>query len=113
MIKLFISPFDSGQKGVLPVLDRECNVPVYIYTCLGQLQSYYMYLQDSFTGEHVHIYSVFYLQDLQMLLNMYCNDHMNHNDGTCCRVPDSITSIQIITAAFFLVWYVSYPFARF
>lgn len=50
MIKLFISPFDSGQKGVLPVLDRECNVPVYIYTCLGQLQSYYMYLQDSFTG---------------------------------------------------------------
>lgn len=57
MIKLFISPFDSGQKGVLPVLDRECNVLVYIYTCLGQLQSYYMYLQDSFTGEHVHIYS--------------------------------------------------------
>lgn len=57
MIKLFISPFDSGQKGVLPVLDRECNVPVYIYTCLGQLQSCYMYLQDSFTGEHVHIYS--------------------------------------------------------
>lgn len=55
MTKLFISPFDSGQKGVL--LDRECNVPVYIYTCLGQLQSYYMYLQDSFTGEHVHIYS--------------------------------------------------------
>lgn len=31
MIKLFISPFDSGKKGVLPVLDRECNVPVYIY----------------------------------------------------------------------------------
>lgn len=31
MIKLFISPFDSGQKGVLPVLDRECNVTVYIY----------------------------------------------------------------------------------
>lgn len=57
MIKLFISPFDSGQKGVLPVLDRECNVTVYICTCLGQLQSCYMYLQDSFTGEHVHIYS--------------------------------------------------------
>lgn len=31
MIKLFISPFDSRQKGVLPVLDRECNVPVHVY----------------------------------------------------------------------------------
>lgn len=55
--KVIYFTFDSGQKGVLPVLDRECNVPVYIYTCLGQFQSYYMYLQDSFTGEHVHIYS--------------------------------------------------------
>lgn len=29
MIKLFISLFDSGKKGVL--LHRECNVPVYLY----------------------------------------------------------------------------------
>lgn len=29
MIKLFISLFDSGKKGVL--LHRECNVPVHVY----------------------------------------------------------------------------------
>ena len=43
-------------------------------------------------------------QDVQMLMNMYCNDHMNHNDGTCCSKPEVTTKLQIIVAAFFLVW---------
>ncbi|VDI02333.1 Hypothetical predicted protein, partial [Mytilus galloprovincialis] len=45
--------------------------------------------------------------DVQILLNMYCNDHMNYNDGTCCRSPEAATTVQIITAAFFLVCFVS------
>ncbi|XP_071148992.1 N-acetylneuraminate (7)9-O-acetyltransferase-like isoform X2 [Mytilus edulis] len=45
--------------------------------------------------------------DVQILLNMYCNDHMNYNDGTCCRSPEAATTVQIITSAFFLVCFVS------
>ncbi|GIY77377.1 n-acetylneuraminate 9-O-acetyltransferase [Caerostris extrusa] len=34
---------------------------------------------------------------VQILLNMYCNDHMNYNDGTCCSSPESVTMLQLIT----------------
>lgn len=38
---------------------------------------------------------------LQILMNMYCNDQMNHNDGTCCSDPEPVTTIQILTFVFF------------
>lgn len=31
---------------------------------------------------------------VQMLFNLYCNDHMNYNDGTCCSDPERLTGIQ-------------------
>ncbi|KAK7113317.1 N-acetylneuraminate (7)9-O-acetyltransferase-like isoform X2 [Littorina saxatilis] len=43
----------------------------------------------------------------QMLLNLYCNNDMNHHDGTCCNTPEPATTLQIITAAAFLVCMVS------
>lgn len=43
-------------------------------------------------------------QDVQILLNMYCNDFMNYNDGTCCSSAEQYTVLQIITYAFFAVW---------
>uniref|UniRef100_U5EYQ3 Putative conserved plasma membrane protein n=1 Tax=Corethrella appendiculata TaxID=1370023 RepID=U5EYQ3_9DIPT len=39
--------------------------------------------------------------DIQMLLNMYCNDNMNYNDGTCCSSSENITMIQTVTYAAF------------
>lgn len=42
--------------------------------------------------------------DVQILLNMYCNDFMNYNDGTCCSSAEQYTVLQIITYAFFAVW---------
>ncbi|EFX82868.1 hypothetical protein DAPPUDRAFT_48914 [Daphnia pulex] len=33
----------------------------------------------------------------QMLMNMYCNERMDFNDGTCCRSPESATTLQIVT----------------
>lgn len=41
--------------------------------------------------------------DIQILLNMYCNDNMNYNDGTCCSTSENYTMLQIITYAIFLV----------
>ncbi|CAG4963040.1 unnamed protein product [Colias eurytheme] len=39
----------------------------------------------------------------QILLNMFCNDHMNFNDGTCCAQPEPCTQLQVMTFALFLV----------
>lgn len=41
--------------------------------------------------------------DIQILLNMYCNDNMNYNDGTCCSTSENYTILQIITYSIFLV----------
>nr|CAD7458913.1 unnamed protein product [Timema tahoe] len=35
--------------------------------------------------------------DTQILLNMYCNDHMNFNDGTCCSSSEPYTTLQVVT----------------
>lgn len=37
--------------------------------------------------------------DVQILLNMYCNDYMNYNDGTCCSSAEPYTTLQIVTYA--------------
>lgn len=39
--------------------------------------------------------------DIQILLNMYCNDYMNYNDGSCCSSAEPYTVLQIITYAAF------------
>ncbi|KPM02345.1 CAS1 domain-containing protein [Sarcoptes scabiei] len=36
---------------------------------------------------------------IQILLNLYCNDQMNYNDGTCCSDPERYTLIQLIVLA--------------
>lgn len=41
--------------------------------------------------------------DIQILLNMYCNENMNYNDGTCCSTSENYTILQIITYSLFLV----------
>ncbi|XP_060802584.1 N-acetylneuraminate 9-O-acetyltransferase [Amyelois transitella] len=39
----------------------------------------------------------------QILLNMFCNDHMNFNDGSCCAQPEPYTQLQIVTFALFVL----------
>lgn len=33
----------------------------------------------------------------QILLNMYCNDYMNFNDGSCCSSAETYTTLQVLT----------------
>lgn len=42
--------------------------------------------------------------DVQILLNMYCNDYMNYNDGSCCSSAEPYTILQVVTYAVFGVW---------
>lgn len=39
--------------------------------------------------------------DIQVILNMYCNDYMNFNDGSCCSSAEPYTVLQIITYSVF------------
>ncbi|EDX01254.1 N-acetylneuraminate 9-O-acetyltransferase [Drosophila yakuba] len=39
--------------------------------------------------------------EVQLLWNMYCNDYMNYNDGTCCSSSEPYTTLQIVAYAFF------------
>lgn len=38
---------------------------------------------------------------VQLLWNMYCNDQMNYNDGTCCSSSEPHTTLQIVAFALF------------
>ena len=57
---------------------------------------------DSLDGLHMGDVALGYA--IEILLNMYCNDQMNYNDGTCCADPEPITIIQIITFSVFCVF---------
>ncbi|XP_046397120.1 N-acetylneuraminate 9-O-acetyltransferase [Ischnura elegans] len=52
-------------------------------------------LEESDDG--LHIGPLALKHDTQILLNMYCNDHMNFNDGTCCSSPEHYTTLQVVT----------------
>ncbi|UXI14650.1 hypothetical protein NH340_JMT00593 [Sarcoptes scabiei] len=43
---------------------------------------------------------------IQILLNLYCNDQMNYNDGTCCSDPERYTLIQLIVLTLLAVFIV-------
>ncbi|XP_022901456.1 N-acetylneuraminate (7)9-O-acetyltransferase [Onthophagus taurus] len=45
----------------------------------------------------VHLAAKPLQHNVQILLNMYCNDYMNFNDGTCCSSTESYTTLQIVT----------------
>ncbi|XP_043525407.1 N-acetylneuraminate 9-O-acetyltransferase [Frieseomelitta varia] len=34
---------------------------------------------------------------IQILLNTYCNDHMNFDDGSCCSYPEPATTLQLLS----------------
>ncbi|KFM77879.1 CAS1 domain-containing protein 1, partial [Stegodyphus mimosarum] len=50
--------------------------------------------QDQEDGLHMGKNALNYA--VQILLNMYCNDHMNYNDGTCCSSPEPVTVLQLV-----------------
>ncbi|XP_017777823.1 PREDICTED: CAS1 domain-containing protein 1 [Nicrophorus vespilloides] len=52
-------------------------------------------LSESKDGIHLTPRSL--QHNTQILLNMYCNDNMNFNDGTCCSSAETYTILQIVT----------------
>lgn len=42
----------------------------------------------------------------QILLNIYCNDKMNFQDGSCCSSAEPYTYLQIVTFVVLFLWWV-------
>ncbi|KDR17548.1 CAS1 domain-containing protein 1, partial [Zootermopsis nevadensis] len=53
-------------------------------------------LEESEDG--IHLGPLALKHDTQVS-NMYCNDHMNFNDGTCCSSAEPYTMLQVVTFA--------------
>lgn len=61
------------------------------------------FVADGNLGESpdgIHLGPLTLKHDTQILLNMYCNDHMNFNDGTCCSSAEPYTTLQVVTYSF-------------
>ncbi|XP_041986683.1 N-acetylneuraminate 9-O-acetyltransferase [Aricia agestis] len=52
-------------------------------------------------GEALHAGTLRHLS--QMVLNVFCNDHMNFNDGSCCATPEPATPLQLLTFSLLLL----------
>lgn len=59
-------------------------------------------MKHGLSDDGLHINKAALLIDSQMLLNMYCNNDMNHNDGSCCNSTEQTTTLQVITGLGFL-----------
>jgi len=46
----------------------------------------------------------------QILLNVYCNDHMNFRDGSCCSSGEGVTTLQLLSLAVLFLWFVKSNF---
>ncbi|VDP97833.1 unnamed protein product [Trichobilharzia regenti] len=43
-------------------------------------------------------------ENVQILLNLYCNNQMKFSDGTCCRGSEPITPVQEKCFIFYAIW---------
>jgi len=46
-------------------------------------------------SDGIHVSGAALSWDSQILLNMYCNNHMNFNDGTCCTSVEPASVVQL------------------
>lgn len=63
------------------------------------------YVNDITDGLHIGKETLRW--DIQILLNLYCNDQMNFDDGTCCTTTETATVMQLVMATIFIVSFVT------
>ncbi|RWS15676.1 hypothetical protein B4U79_09303 [Dinothrombium tinctorium] len=93
---------DLYNKAAMDVLRYSKSDGVHIWSSSRLVSQGY----NDDQSDGLHMGSVALNYAVQILLNMYCNDQMNHNDGTCCSDPEPITTLQIITFSIFGVFIV-------
>ncbi len=66
---------------------------------------YVIWSTDRYDLWSIHRLLLFWEQDSQMLLNLYCNQKMNFNDGTCCAKAEKSSFSQKIIFVLYAIWY--------
>lgn len=88
---------DAYNKAAMEILRFSAVNTVHIWSSARLVaQGYNDAIIDKANNDGLHINSNALKFSIQILLNLYCNDHMNYNDGTCCSDPEKSTVIQII-----------------
>lgn len=88
---------DLYNKAAMDILKYSRAEGVHLWSSSRLVSQGYNY--DQLDGLHMGDVALSYA--VQILLNMYCNNQMKFNDGTCCSDPEPITSVQIVTLIFF------------
>lgn len=88
---------DLYNKASMDILKYSRAEGVHLWSSSRLVSQGYNY--DQLDGLHMGDVALSYA--VQILLNMYCNDQMKFNDGTCCSDPEPITAVQIITLIVF------------
>ena len=59
------------------------------------------FVEEEDPGDGLHLSQEALGWDVQVLLNMICNNYMNFDDGSCCTAPETPTPLQMVLAVFF------------
>lgn len=92
---------DLYNKAALDVLRYSTSRGVHVWSSSRLLSQGTKDGHNAEWQDGLHMGSLTLQYSVQILLNMYCNDQMNFNDGSCCSNQESVTIIQILTFAFF------------
>lgn len=98
---------DAYNKAAMEVIRYSRAKSVQIWSSARLVvQGYQDAISDPKHRDGLHINSHALKFSIQILLNLYCNDHMNYNDGTCCSDPEKFTIVQklfFFTLALFVI----------
>ncbi len=97
---------DLYNKAAMEILKYSTTNNVHIWSSARLVAQGYNSDSNNENDDGLHMSPIALNYAIQILLNMYCNDQMNYNDGTCCSDPEAITTIQIITFAVFIIFIV-------
>lgn len=96
---------DAYNKAAMEILKYSSSRNVHVWSSARLIaQGYNSDTTEKDDGLHMSPKGLHYA--IQILFNMYCNDQMNYNDGTCCSDPETVTTLQLITFVVFAVFVV-------
>lgn len=96
---------DLFNKAAIDVLKYIKNRNVHVWSSSRLLSQGWS--SSAETDDGINMGDITLSYSVQIILNMYCNDQMNFNDGSCCSDPEHVTSIQIMTFVFFGIAFTS------
>lgn len=88
---------DAYNKAAMEILHFSITNSVHVWSSARLVaQGFKDLILKKGSNDGLHVDDKALKFSIQILLNLYCNDHMNYNDGTCCSDPEKSTIIQLV-----------------